>query len=83
MRKSHILLGGIAAILLAAAPASAQVKVGIVLPFTGQFADAATQLDNGIKLYVQQHGDTVAGKKLEFIRKDVGAMPPTSLPAGC
>ena len=76
MRKSHILLGGIAAILLAAAPANAQVKVGIVLPFTGQFADAATQLDNGIKLYVQQHGDTVAGKKLEFIRKDVGGIAP-------
>ena len=33
-------------------------------------------MDNGIKLYVKQHGDTVAGKKIEFIRKDVGGVAP-------
>jgi branched-chain amino acid transport system substrate-binding protein len=78
MRKSHILLGGIAAILLAASPAGAQnsVKIGIVLPYSGQFADTATQLDGGIKLYVKRHGDTVAGKKIEFFRKDVGGIAP-------
>ena len=35
-----------------------------------------SQLDNGIKLYMQQHGDTVAGKKIEIIRKDVGGIAP-------
>jgi branched-chain amino acid transport system substrate-binding protein len=59
-----------------AAQAQGTVKIGIVLPYTGQFANTATQLDNGIKLYVKQHGDTVAGKKLEFIRKDVGGIKP-------
>ena len=34
------------------------------------------QLDNGIKLYMQQHGDTVAGRKIEVIRKDVGGIAP-------
>jgi len=33
-------------------------------------------MDNAIKLYVQQNGDTVAGKKLEFIRKDTGGIAP-------
>ena len=33
-------------------------------------------MDNGIKLYVKQHGDTVAGKKIEFIRKDTGGINP-------
>ena len=33
-------------------------------------------MDNGIKLYVKQHGDTVAGKKIEFIRKDTGGIAP-------
>ena len=33
-------------------------------------------MDNGIKLYVKQHGDTVAGKKLVFVRKDVGGVAP-------
>src|SRR4051794_22627698 len=62
--------------LLVAASAHAQVKVGIILPYTGQFADGATQMDNAIKLYVKQHGDTVNGKKLEFIRKDTGGIAP-------
>src|SRR3954447_11278530 len=62
--------------LLATASAQAQIKVGIILPYTGQFADGATQLDNAIKLYVKQHGDTVNGKKIEFIRKDTGGIAP-------
>ena len=33
-------------------------------------------MDNGIKLYMKQHGDTVAGKKIEIIRKDVGGVAP-------
>jgi branched-chain amino acid transport system substrate-binding protein len=62
----------------AAATASAEdtVKIGIINPYSGQFADTAIQMDNAIKLYVMQHGDTVAGKKLEFIRKDVGGVAP-------
>jgi branched-chain amino acid transport system substrate-binding protein len=51
------------------------VKVGLVMTYTGQFTDAATQMDNGIKLYMKQHGDTVAGKKIEIIRKDTGGLP--------
>ena len=65
--------------VLAVSPASwAQqtIKIGIILPFSGQFADTGIQLDNGIKLYMQQHGDTVAGKKIEVIRKDVGGIAP-------
>ncbi len=33
-------------------------------------------MDNGIKLYMKQHGDTVAGKKIEMIRKDSGGIAP-------
>ncbi|MCF8478424.1 MAG: ABC transporter substrate-binding protein, partial [Pseudolabrys sp.] len=67
--------------MLAASSASSAhaqdtVKIGLILPYSGQFADAATQMDNAIKLYVKQHGDTVAGKKLVFIRKDVGGINP-------
>ncbi len=52
------------------------MKIGLILTYSGQFADAATQIDNGIKLYMKQHGDTVAGKKIEIIRKDVGGPAP-------
>jgi branched-chain amino acid transport system substrate-binding protein len=78
MRTLLVGLGGLAAAFLAAAPAGAQdtIKIGLILPYSGQFADTGNQLDNAIKLYVKQHGDTVAGKKLEFIRKDVGGIAP-------
>ena len=67
----------VAAALFAATSIHAQtIKVGIILPYTGQFADGATQLDNAIKLYVKQNGETVAGRKLEFIRKDSGGIAP-------
>ena len=78
MRTLLVGLGGLAAAFLATAPAGAQdtIKIGLILPYSGQFADTGNQLDNAIKLYVKQHGDTVAGKKLEFIRKDVGGIAP-------
>ncbi len=44
--------------------------------YSGQFADTGAQIDNGIKLYMKQHGDTVAGKKIEIIRKDTGGIAP-------
>jgi branched-chain amino acid transport system substrate-binding protein len=65
-----------ATVIGGAAQAQDTLKIGIILPYSGQFADAATQLDNGIKLYVKQNGDKVAGKKLEFIRKDTGGIKP-------
>jgi len=33
-------------------------------------------MDNGIKLYMKQRGDTVAGKKIELIRRDTGGIAP-------
>lgn len=70
--------GVLAAGLLAATAATAQdvVKIGLILPYSGQFADMATQADNGIKLYMAKHGDTVASKKVVVIRKDVGGIAP-------
>ena len=59
-----------------AAGAQGTVKIGVISAFSGQFADTSTQIDNGIKLYMKQHGDTVAGKKIEIIRKDTGGPNP-------
>jgi branched-chain amino acid transport system substrate-binding protein len=65
------------AFALAASSALAQqpVKIGLIMTYSGQFADAATQMDNAIKLYVKEHGDTVAGRKIEFIRRDTAGVP--------
>ena len=70
----------IATALLALVPqngkAQAPIKVGLILEYSGQFGDTAAQIDNGIKLYMQQHGDTVAGRKIEIIRRDTGGIAP-------
>jgi len=63
---------------LSAAPyAQAQepVRIGLIMPYSGQFADASTQMDNAIKLYVKEHGETVAGRKIEFLRRDTAGSP--------
>ena len=75
MRRTLV---AVAAATLAISSANAQqtVKIGLIMSYSGQFADAATQMDNAIKLYVKQHGDTVAGKKIEIIRKDTGGPNP-------
>jgi branched-chain amino acid transport system substrate-binding protein len=68
-----------ASLLPAAGHAAGVIKIGVVMPYSGQFAELSTQMDNGIKIYMQQHGDKVAGKKIEIIRKDVGGInPPTA-----
>ena len=76
----RMLLGGgtVLAAMLAAGAASAQqpLKVGVVMSYSGQFADPGAQIDNGIKLYMKQNGDTVAGRKIELIRKDPGGVAP-------
>ncbi len=65
-----------AALLPGVAAAQNTVKVGIISAYSGQFADTAVQIDNGIKLYMKQHGDKVAGKTIEVIRKDTGGPNP-------
>ena len=76
----RLLLTGVlafaAAVSASAGHAQDVVKIGIINPYSGQFADTAAQMDNAIKLYMKQHGDTVAGKKIELIRKDVGGVAP-------
>ena len=68
------ILKGLAAsaIALATLPALAQetVKVGLILPMTGQQASTGRQLEAGVKAYMAQHGNKVAGKTVEVIIKD-------------
>jgi branched-chain amino acid transport system substrate-binding protein len=65
---------------LLAWPAAAQdtVKIGLILPMTGPFASTGRQIDTAVKLYMQQHGTTVAGKKVELIVKDDGGVADTT-----
>jgi branched-chain amino acid transport system substrate-binding protein len=73
MNRRHLLIAAAAGIaLLTAAGAQAQqtVKIGLILPMSGPFASTGRQIEGMAKLYMAQHGDTVAGKKIELIVKD-------------
>jgi len=63
---------GALALALVATTAVAQdtVKIGLILPMTGPFASTGRQIDGAVKLWMQQNGSTVAGKKIEVIVKD-------------
>jgi branched-chain amino acid transport system substrate-binding protein len=78
MRKALFAVGCLAALLFSAVAAGAQqpIKIGLIMPYSGQFADTATQMDNAIKLYLQRNGDTVVGRKIELIRRDTGGVAP-------
>ena len=77
MKRSWLAAALCAAALATAPAAHAQgtIRIGVVLTLSGQFADAGNQIDNGIKTYMKQYGDSVAGKKIEVILKDDGAVP--------
>jgi branched-chain amino acid transport system substrate-binding protein len=71
------MFGAALAVALAASGARADdntVTIGIILPMTGQQASTGKQERAGAELYIQQHGDTVAGKKIVLeVKDDTGA----------
>ena len=61
----------LAATALTCAAASAQeVKVGVVLPFTGVGAELAEQMDHGMELYLKLHADQVKPYTIKLIKRD-------------
>ena len=63
-----------------AAPALAQTpaKIGLILPMTGQSQSTGKQIDAAIKLYIAEHGDVVAGRKIEVILRDDAGVADTT-----
>jgi branched-chain amino acid transport system substrate-binding protein len=64
---------GIAVAMFGSAAAQNTVKIGMVMPLTGTLASAGKQVVAGARLYMAEHGDTVAGKHIELIVKDDGS----------
>jgi len=66
-----------AAATIAAGAASAQetIRIGAVQSMTGSFNQVGKQAMAGVRLYLQEHGDTIAGKKIEILLKDDASLP--------
>src|ERR1700722_19505678 len=65
----------IAATAAGTAGAQDPVKIGLVMPMTGTVGAAGQEVVAAVKLYMAQHGDTVAGKKIELLIRDDGSIP--------
>jgi branched-chain amino acid transport system substrate-binding protein len=72
--KRRVTLIALACTLLGCGAAFAQetIKIGLILPLTGPFTPTGRQIEAGARLYMQQQGDTVAGRKIQLIVKDDG-----------
>ena len=79
MLRQHIVTAAaaLATVSFATGGALAQdtVKIGIIQSMTGQLTAVGKQIMGGVNLYVQQKGNTVAGKKIELIVKDDTTVP--------
>ncbi|WP_298365737.1 ABC transporter substrate-binding protein [uncultured Bradyrhizobium sp.] len=71
-RNSILSAAVLAASIATAGSAGAQgtVKIGMVMPMTGALAGAGQQVLAGARLYIKQHGEIVAGKRIELIVRD-------------
>ena len=80
MQRRHFMIGGAVAASALSLAGSVQaqdntVKIGLVHSMTGGLAAVGRQVVAGARLYVQEHGDTVAGKKIQLIVKDDTTVP--------
>jgi branched-chain amino acid transport system substrate-binding protein len=77
MSMKHFVAGCLAIAALGGGSAAAQdtIKVGIVAPMTGTSAAVGREISAGANLYMAQHGNTVAGKKIELIVRDDASVP--------
>ena len=57
------------------AAAQAPVKIGVVVPMTGASAAVGREVVAGARLYIQKHGDTISGQKIELIVRDDAGVP--------
>jgi branched-chain amino acid transport system substrate-binding protein len=78
--KKRLMLGSIAGLALSAVTGLVQAqdntfKIGLVLPMSGPFASTGKQMELAVRLYMAQHGDTVAGRKVVLIVKDDTGAP--------
>ena len=71
-----LLLGVVAVGLSTLVQAAEPIKIGLLTPYSGPFADMGRLIDAGVKAYVKAHGDTVAGRRIEVITRDTTGPAP-------
>jgi branched-chain amino acid transport system substrate-binding protein len=75
--RRALLAAGVVALTAPLAHAKDEVvRIGLIAEMSGPFADFGRQMQAGIQVYQKHHGETVAGKKVEIVIKDVAGPNP-------
>ncbi len=83
LNRRSLLLGSAGLLTAGAAfrfptPAIAQgapLKVGFMLPYSGTFAKLGKFIDDGFRLFVEQNGGALGGRRIEFVQVDDESKP--------
>src|ERR1700678_4446496 len=79
--RRRLLGGACATTMLLAAPSIVRaqeqgvVKIGLIQSMTGPLNTIGKAVVDGARLYMQQHGDAVAGRKIQLLVKDDATSP--------
>ncbi|MBI4242231.1 MAG: ABC transporter substrate-binding protein, partial [Candidatus Rokubacteria bacterium] len=68
-------------LLLTALPAGAQepIRVGFITDLTGPLAQPGKEMENGIRLFLGEHKNTLSGRPVELTVLDAGSSPAVAL----
>jgi len=79
LHRRHLLSWCVALAAMPGAHAQSDtVKIGLILPMTGQQASTGRQIEAAVKLWQAQNGTKAGGKTVEVIIKDDAAVPDTT-----
>jgi branched-chain amino acid transport system substrate-binding protein len=88
-RRQFLKAAGLAAgaaaagpVLSACAPAapSGPVKIGLLLPYSAVYAELGVSIENGLRMYLEEAGNTAGGREITIITEDEGATPDEATP---
>ena len=76
MTKRTLLAAAALACVAGAAHAQDALKIGLIGTYSGPYADYGRQFDAGVALYLKEHGNKIAGRPVEIIKKDTAGPAP-------
>ena len=71
--KQGAALGGVAALGVLPAFTRAQsdkIRIGLMLPYTGTYAQLGVAIENGLRLAIDENGGKIGGREVEFFKVD-------------
>lgn len=75
--KRLLVMGAVGLALIWAGKGSAEtVKVGLIMPFSGSYAQWGAETKGGVRVYQELHGKSVNGNDIEILFRDEGGIDP-------